>query len=151
MDDSCELRETSTVAPQALTLLNNGEIQDRSIAFAARLIQLGGEDKVILKRAFRRALGREATRKEIDACLTAWTKATAEEAEQQPKPRKIETSILRTVMAEKTGEPYTFTERMPAFETYVPDLQRSDVDARTRGLSHICLVLFNSNEFAYVD
>ena len=54
-------------------------------------------------------------------------------------------------MAEKTGEPYTFTERMPAYEGYVPDLQRSDVDARTRGLSHICLVLFNLNEFVYLD
>ena len=49
------------------------------------------------------------------------------------------------------GEPYTFTENLPAYESYVPDLQRSDVDARTRGLSHVCLVLFNLNEFAYLD
>ena len=34
---------------------------------------------------------------------------------------------------------------------YQPDLQRSDTDARTRGLAHVCLVLFNSNEFAYLD
>ena len=54
-------------------------------------------------------------------------------------------------MAEKTGEPYDFWEHMPAYESYEPDLQRSDVDARTRGLAHICLVLFNLNEFSYLD
>jgi hypothetical protein len=25
------------------------------------------------------------------------------------------------------------------------------VDARTRGLAHVCLVLFNLNEFSYLD
>ena len=33
---------------------------------------------------------------------------------------------------------------------FVPDLQPADVDARTRALADVCLVLFNSNEFAYV-
>jgi hypothetical protein len=32
----------------------------------------------------------------------------------------------------------------------VPDLQPTDVDARTRALAEICLVLLNSNEFSYV-
>ena len=38
-DASCELRESSTVAPQALTLLNAEEVQDRALAFAARLLR----------------------------------------------------------------------------------------------------------------
>ena len=54
-------------------------------------------------------------------------------------------------MAEKTGRPYEFWEYLPAYEAYVPDLQRSDVDARTRGLAQVCLVIFNLNEFAYLD
>ena len=33
---------------------------------------------------------------------------------------------------------------------FVPDLQPADVDARTRALADVCLVLLNSNEFAYV-
>ena len=53
-------------------------------------------------------------------------------------------------MAEKTGEPYTFIERMPAYLHYQPDLHRGEVDARTRGLAQLCLVLFNLNEFSYV-
>ena len=54
-------------------------------------------------------------------------------------------------MAEKTGEPYDFIEFMPAYMTYEPDLQMADIDAESRGLSQVCLVLFNLNEFAYLD
>ena len=54
-------------------------------------------------------------------------------------------------MAEKTGEPYDFWEVLPAFESYQPDLQGSEVDVRTRGLAHVCLVIFNLNEFSYLD
>ena len=54
-------------------------------------------------------------------------------------------------MAEKTGEPYNFVEIMPAYEHYVPDLQPGQTDARTRGLAQVCLVVFNLNEFAYLD
>ncbi|WP_442505232.1 PSD1 and planctomycete cytochrome C domain-containing protein [Novipirellula sp. SH528] len=151
LDDSCERRETSTIAPQALTMLNAEEVHDRSIALAARLVRQGGSDKDILRSAFMLTFGRPATDTETEACLAEWRIATAEEEKLHPKPLEIQTVIERTVMAEKTGEPYTFIEHLPAYESYIPDLQRSDVDARTRGLSHICLVLFNSNEFSYLD
>jgi hypothetical protein len=32
----------------------------------------------------------------------------------------------------------------------VPDRRPADVDAETRGLAEVCLVLLNSNEFAHV-
>ena len=67
------------------------------------------------------------------------------------EPREYVTWVKRTVMAEKTGEPYDFIEFMPAYRTYEPDLQMADIDAETRGLSQVCLVLFNLNEFAYLD
>ncbi|MEM7383401.1 MAG: PSD1 and planctomycete cytochrome C domain-containing protein [Verrucomicrobiota bacterium] len=150
-DDSCELRETSTVAPQALTLLNAEEVQDRSLAFAARLLKEERDETATIARAFDLALGRPPTPEEIEACLNQWTVATNEEEKVQPKPRRFPDRITRTVMAEKTGEPYDFVEHLPTYTDYVPDLQRSDVDARTRALAHVCLVLFNLNEFAYVD
>ena len=151
LDDSCELRETSTVAPQALTMLNAEEIQDRSLAFAARLLKRSDSDPAIIRKAFRMTLGRAPNQAELQVCLAEWKSATAEESKLQPKPRAYKATVERTVMAEKTGEPYTFTEHRPTYEKYVHDLQRSDVDARTRGLSHICLVLFNLNEFSYLD
>ncbi|MFT4546477.1 MAG: mono/diheme cytochrome c family protein [Verrucomicrobiales bacterium] len=150
-DDSCELRETSTVAPQALTLFNAEEVHDRALAFAARLIRETNTDDTAVQRAFELALGRPATPGELTTCLEHWKQATNEEAALKPEPKTYSTRIQRTVMAEKTGEPYTFWEEMPTYKFYVPDLQRSDANARTRALAHVCLVLFNTNEFAYVD
>ena len=54
-------------------------------------------------------------------------------------------------MAEKTGEPYSFWEFMPAYKNYVPDLQPHQAEAPTRGLAQVCLVIFNLNEFTYLD
>jgi hypothetical protein len=150
-DASCELRESSTVAPQALTLLNAEEVQDRALSFAARLVREGNSESTTIKRAFELALGRAAGKEEVDLCVTRWKIATRSESQKDPIAPSFPKKIKRTVMAEKTGEPYDFWEVLPAFESYQPDLQRSDTDARTRGLAHVCLVLFNSNEFAYLD
>ncbi len=150
-DTSCELRESSTVAPQALTLLNAEEVQDRALAFADRLLKERSHESEVIQRAFELALGRVPGKEEVELCVTHWKSATRSESQKKPVAPSFPKKIKRTVMAEKTGEPYDFWEFLPAFEPYQPDLQRSDTDARTRGLAHICLVLFNSNEFAYLD
>jgi mono/diheme cytochrome c family protein len=150
-DKSCELRETSTVAPQALTLLNAEEIQDRALALAADLLKAKGDDSAIIRAAFLRSLGRAPSPQEMTACLQHWSEATAEENDKTYAPKTYPTSIKRTVMAEKTGEPYDFEEIMPAYRDYRPDLQPGAVDARTRGLAQVCLVIFNLNEFTYLD
>ena len=150
-DDSCELRENSTIAPQALTLFNAEEVHARALAFAARLLKESQDDEEVIQMAFRDAMGRSATKDEVQVCTAAWLARTKDEAKLHPKPTEFKAKISRTVKSEKTGQLYTFVEHLPAYENYVPDLQRCDVDARTRGLSHVCLVLFNSNEFAYLD
>ena len=150
-DDSCEMRETSTVAPQALTLFNTEEVQDRSLAFASRLVSERSTDEATIQRAFAMTLGREATLEELSVCRDHWKAAVQEESGKVHEPKTFPSRIKRTVMAEKTGEPYDFFEFLPTFEHYQPDLQPSDVDARTRGLAQVCLVLFNLNEFAYLD
>ncbi len=145
------MRETSTVAPQALTLVNSQEIQDRALNFAASLVEKERPDKNTIDLAFQRSLGRSASPDELAACLDHWQSATEEEKTKAHSPANFPDKIERTVMAEKTGEPYTFTEIMPAYRSYVPDLQPANTDARTRGLAQVCLVIFNLNEFAYVD
>lgn len=150
-NDSCELRETSTVAPQALTLINSQEMQDRALAFAHRLLKESKEDKQVITRAFQLALSRTPTAEETASFLTAWKTATSDESKLKPQSTSLPSSISRTVRAEKTGEFYTFEEFLPVSKIYQPDLERSKSDARTRGLSHLCLVIFNSNEFAYLD
>jgi mono/diheme cytochrome c family protein len=148
---SCELRQTSTVAPQALTLLNAEEVHDRTLAFAARLLKERKKEPAVIQRAFALALGRSASADELSACIERWKQATAAEKEKMPVSKTYSQKIKRTVMAEKTGEPYDFWEILPVYETYQPDLQGSEVDARTRGLAHVCLVVFNLNEFSYLD
>ncbi|MFK8114634.1 MAG: DUF1549 and DUF1553 domain-containing protein, partial [Rubripirellula sp.] len=150
-DKSCELRETSTVAPQALTLFNSNEVLDRALGMAVRLMKEDLDRAGTVNRAFRLALGRPATGQETQACLAHWKEATAEEATKTYELQSHPSSIQRTVMAEKTGEPYTFEEQMPAYVDYQPDVQPASLDAKTRGLAQVCLVLFNLNEFAYLD
>ncbi|MEM9366572.1 MAG: PSD1 and planctomycete cytochrome C domain-containing protein [Planctomycetota bacterium] len=155
-DKSCELRETSTVAPQALTLMNSGEVYDRALAFAMRLLDSADEaiassDHAIVERAFVMALGRKPSAQEIGALVDHWQQALSNEHGNEPIISDWPSRIDRTVMAEKTGEPYTFTEVMPAYEQYQPDAQPADVSPRVRALAQACLVLFNLNEFAYLD
>jgi len=150
-DKSCELRQTSTVAPQALTLMNAEELQDRSLAFAEHLVSQHGSDSDIIRRAFERALGRRPTDSEATQCLEHWETCISADPYLNHKVKTFPTKTVRTVMAEKTGEPYTFVENMPAYDTYVPDLQPHQTDARTRGLAQVCLVILNLNEFAYLD
>ena len=150
-DNSCEVRETSTVAPQALTLFNSEEVRDRSIALAVRIIEETKEKKAAIKKAFQLTLGRAPSNSELTACLVHWDVAAAEEAGKTYHKREYVDRLERTVMAEKTGEPYDFIEFMPAYRTYEPDLQMADVDVKTRGLSQVCLVLYNLNEFCYLD
>lgn len=151
-DNSCERRDTSIVATQALTLIHSAEVNDRALSLANRVLQTTkNDDHSAIDTLFQIVMQRKPTTAETTACLARWKEATSEEESLSPKPNRIAAEIVRTVMAEKTGKPYDFTEHMPAYQEYVADLGRDEVDARTRGLSHVCLVLFNSNEFLSVD
>jgi hypothetical protein len=58
--------------------------------------------------------------------------------------------IRRDAVEENTGEKFSFNEKLPGYTDFVPDLQPTDCDAKTRALADVCLVLLNSNEFAYL-
>ena len=152
-EKSCELRETSTASTQALALLNSEESQDRAVAFAARLRKECGDDrKRTVRRAFELAFGRRPSNDELGACLEHWSDSERLDGSSPPPPRReYPTSILRRVKEEVTGETFEYRETLEAYETYVHDLQAADVDAPTRALANLCLVLLNANEFLYVD
>ncbi|MFZ4733807.1 MAG: hypothetical protein ACOYK7_14805, partial [Pirellulales bacterium] len=59
--------------------------------------------------------------------------------------------VRREAVEENTGETFSFTETLHAGADFVPDLEPADCDARTRALADVCLVLFNTAEFTYVD
>ncbi len=59
-------------------------------------------------------------------------------------------SVTRSFVEELTGEDFTWEEELTGMDQFVPDVKPWDVDAPTRALAELCLVLMNSNEFVYV-
>ena len=92
---SCARRETSTVAPQALAMMNSSFVLEQADHFAARLRDLGGDDRG----------------SQVDA---GWALAL--------------------------GRDPTDAERQTALDFL-----------RRNSLPQLCLMLFNTNEFVYVD
>ena len=149
-EKSCEIRDSSTVTPQSLTLLNSEETADRALAFAARVLKETKSDRAAIELIFQSAFGRAPDDGELPATLAHWRKMEQLQSKITYQPRKFPTKVVRRANEENTGETFTFTERLAVYENYVPDLQPFQVEAKTRGLADVCLAVFNSNEFAYV-
>ncbi|MDA8745738.1 PSD1 and planctomycete cytochrome C domain-containing protein [Rubripirellula amarantea] len=149
-NESCDLRDDAAVSPQAFTLINSDVVSDRSLALAIRLASQSNrrEDQVAL--AFELTLGRKPTSDEMTR-LTAYVSEMADyHADVQPTPVSYPTEITRSLVEEFTGEPFQYTEWLPVFENYVADTKPDQVDAPTRALADLCLLLFNTHEFIYV-
>jgi hypothetical protein len=67
---TCSRRNTTTVAPQALALLNDHFFRDRAAEFARRLLSEGiREPQTWVNRSFRLALSRQPSGSERSACV----------------------------------------------------------------------------------
>ena len=149
-NDSCERRDSSSVSPQALTMLNSDYMTKRSIAFALRLEREEADLASRLERAYRLAFSRPSepgmTAKfaEYVAAMEAHHRSNSPRAETYP------TQITRSLVEEFTGTPFEYQEWLPIYEDYQPDTRAWEVGPSTRALADLCLLLFNSNEFAYV-
>ncbi len=114
----CSQRNVSTVAPQALALLNNDFVHQQSGAFAARVIAEAGQDQAAqIERAWWLALGRapdDDERRAAVAHLAAQREHLAASAAKNQK-------------------------------------TLDDSEAVRLALASLCHVLFNLNEFIYVD
>jgi hypothetical protein len=148
-DFSCEAREVSTVTPQVFSFFNGQSIHDRALALAQRVLNKE-KNADPLARIFHLALGRAPLPNEKSDCTTHWSIMQAHLSTATPEKPKPPLEVRREAVEENTGEKFSFQEKLPAYADFVPDLQPSDCDARTRALAEVCLVLLNSNEFAYV-
>jgi hypothetical protein len=149
-ETSCERRDQTTIAPQALTLLNSEFSAQRAVAMAIRLMQACPQDEPRIDLAMRWLYGRPATPEELARCRTFLTQAAALEAASPPQPRSLPRSVRRGMVEELTGEMVYWDEDLSVLAAYQPDLTPADVDAPTRAWADLCLVLMNSNEFLYV-
>ncbi|MDC0175441.1 DUF1553 domain-containing protein, partial [Planctomycetaceae bacterium] len=150
-NESCESRTAAVVSPQAFTLMNSDVMTDRSIAFALRVRkEKPGDTDLWIRRAVQLAYARvpmAAEQKSLHAYLVEM-----QGYHTQHKPKRIEypTQVVRSLVEELTGEPFEFIEKLNVYENYVPDAKPWTVDADTRALADVCLLLLNSNEFLYL-
>jgi mono/diheme cytochrome c family protein len=150
-DFPCEARESSTVAPQALALLNAETTRGRALALAVRVRREARTEDEPIARMFQLVLGRAPTSSESDACRKHWQAMTARHLVWKPSKPKRPTEIARTVVEENTGETTTFVEKLVAVADFVPDPHPADFPAELRGLMEVAIVLFNTNEFVSID
>ena len=147
-DFSCEAREVSTVTPQVFSLFNGQASYDRALALANRVLKEKAANPIA--RIFELTYGRKPSADEQAACEAHWKQLEAKQAKLTFAKPNPPLEVRREAVEENTGEKFSFQEKLAAYADFVPDLQPADCDARTRALADVCLVLLNSNEFAYL-
>jgi len=149
-ETSCERRDETTVTPQVFALFNSEFAANRSLAMAARLVKERDSDDERISAAFRSVYGRPPSVAETAKCLNHLRAMTAHHQAHPPQPTELPTKIERGMVEELTGEMVYWEEDLSVLNDYQRDLMPWQVDAATRALADVCLVLMNSNEFLYV-
>lgn len=149
-DLSCEKRSESTVTPQVFTMFNGINTRNRSLALANRLAKQYEREEELINQATKLIWCRQPTNQELDKAKSYLAEMIAYHQDNRPAPVSYPTSVKREMFEEMTGIPFEYEEELDIYKDYVPDLQPSDVDVKTRALSDLIAVLFNSNEFVYV-
>jgi hypothetical protein len=149
-EKSCELRDSSNITPQVFALLNGQESNDRALALAVRALQESESDTAAVQQIYWWLYSRDPQPAESDQTIKHWRRMTDIQQGIDTRPQPIPTTVVREAIDENTGQPFQFTERLFALEDYQADLRRHQVDAKTRGLADVALMLLNSNEFIYV-
>ncbi len=149
-NDSCERRDSSSVSPQALTMMNSSYLTNRSIAFALRLERERRTREERIERAYRLAFLRSLGSGMAAKLSTYLAEMEAHHRRHTPRPVAFPTRITRSLVEEFTGDPFEYEEWLPAYEDYQADARPWDVSPETRALADLCLLLLNANEFAYV-
>ena len=119
----CGQRDVTTVAPQALALLNNEFVHEQSLQLAERTIETSPGDPERARSIWRSILGRDPLPEEAAAA-------------QKHVQRQLDRFAIEQSSAATTAE-----HSQPA-AVASPD---------ALAWSSLCVVLFNTNEFLYVD
>ncbi len=98
---SCAGREVSTVAPQALWLLNNGAALGQAVELAARVVrETGAEPQVWIDRVFRLALARPPDSRELEEATRFLDRlSSGDGAPLGPRPKGLDSLPPRTAAA----------------------------------------------------
>lgn len=126
MSPNCELRNMSTVAPQALTMLNDTFVAEQARYFAERLYaESPGDARAQVRRAWRLAYGGEPT----------------------------ETELLKSLayLAEQSEQIRAHAAQLSAAKDKPKDDTSPSANPQTLALASLCHALISANRFLYVD
>jgi Protein of unknown function (DUF1549)/Protein of unknown function (DUF1553)/Planctomycete cytochrome C len=149
LNESCEFRRASTVAPQVFSLFNSLFSADISLAFAKRLETMTKDRARQIELAFQLAFQRAPTPREKRQALAHLAAMTEHHRIHRPAQLAPRTPVIAAVNSEYNGETFRFTEDQD-WSSYEYNLHPGQVSAETRALAELCLVLLNANEFVYV-
>ncbi len=150
-NESCEVRDSAAVTPQAFTLMNSDVMTDRSIAFALRVQKECRDDTAKqIRRAVQLAYGRFPAANEQEHLESYVSEMLVYHNTHKPEEVEYPKQVVRSLVEEFTGEPFEFIELLNVYDDYVPDSKPWTVSADTRALADVCLLLLNSNELMYV-
>jgi hypothetical protein len=122
---SCPRRNQSTIAPQALTLLNSKVSLDAAEALSGRLLrETGGDQERCIALAYRLTLGRQPTDED---------RAMVEDF--------LERDLERIKQSGRSPDELALPKDIP------PGVSPSQAAT----ITDLCLALFNLNEFIYID
>lgn len=149
-ESSCERRDETTVTPQAFALFNGQFTHDRALALAHKIRQESKTHEDAVQLAFQQVLLRVPESSELQMALKHVQQMQTYHEQHPPQQIPLPREVKREMIEELTGESFSWTENLDLSENYKQDLKPWDVDAATRALAELCLVLMNSNEFIYL-
>lgn len=149
-ESSCERRDETTVTPQAFALFNGQFTHDRAIALAKKINQETKSDTEAINQVFQQLVLRTPDPKESQLALKHVKEMKDYHQAHPPEKVDLPRNVKREMIEELTGESFAWTEKLDLTDNYVQDLKPWNVDAETRALAELCLVLMNSNEFIYL-
>ena len=149
-DESCEVRQSSTVTPQVFSLFNSDDSLNRSVATAIDLLESNKNRKKAVEDLFQRAYGRKPDREEIKLSLDHWKSMESRHEDLVFDLENFREKLNAPLSRKCPGPPSLSQEVLFGFDNYTPDPTFADVDVETRALADLCLVVFNSNEFIYL-
>jgi hypothetical protein len=147
---ACDARDETIIAPQAFALFNSEFVHDRALALAALAQQKGAAFPERLAVIYRRLLGRAPSADEAAVFQKHFERTLKHHRASTPVEEPLPLTVERESVEELTGEPFVMVEELDNLKNYERDLKPWDVDAETRALAEVCLVLLNSNEFSFL-
>jgi hypothetical protein len=140
MSPNCLERSHSTVALQALVLMNDSMVRDLAGYFARKIEQqTGGDPRRHIERAYWMALGRPPTEEEKKVSSEVLARLVQAEGRKQPA------ELLSADRAQTSGGPARIVA--PGND---PPL-KEQTEAASKALKKFCQSLFNSAAFLYID